>query len=188
MLKKMMLLGLAIGALVAFAAPAAASAAVVVDTETSEAFTGTESFTGAIQFSSELGGVACGEATAVVGFSEGSSGEVEELGISLPTCKGSGAFTKCTLTVAELTSASSVTVTETDFDISPVTITDTFTGAECPVEHITLTFASITATPDSASSIGDLTLSGSGTADPLGLATTAFGTLTAAHPGTLAIE
>src|SRR3954471_19344111 len=94
MLKKMMLLALAVGALVAFAAPAVASATTIVDSETKEAGE-TIDFTGEVGFAGELGGFK----ECVIHGTIHVSGETGEATVEITnhTCVGTGAFTACTV-------------------------------------------------------------------------------------------
>ena len=168
MIKKMMLLAMAVTAILAFAIPAAAQAepggmfynegnAITEPIE--------ESFTGLISFTTAVGGFGCfGHAHATV---ETEGGTLDELELTLETCSGSGGLEGCQLLAYELTGNPTLTPTSAnnDFDIKELELDTVF---DC-VGRVTLTAPSITAVPNNPSAITTVKVSGAGEADFLDL-------------------
>lgn len=194
MFKKMMLLAMAIAAVVAFAAPAMASASRIVDTETGlPAPAGTHlHYTGAAAFSTEVGGVACEEVTATIELESAETGKVVSFVPNTATCESSGALTGCQLSAIDSAFGWGVHTNGTDLKLTEVSFVDTFEPAEfCPV--VSLSFSEMTVVLTNSPSLDTLDVSGTGTAaiftgepEPtiVGAAGSAHLTITPAEAGT----
>lgn len=194
-IRKMVLLACAAVATVAFAVPAAASA--VEWTKETSPLTQNENaeFTGTAGFETPgVGGVECVVHVPVT-LEPGSTGTVDDFEITTSTCEGFGIFADCELVDHELTGMPWImhaTVQEDgtrDVDITNIVIHNEF-DPECEIQNVTLTFGSVTATPDKADPISHITLSGTGEAHALGLTLEAkvTGTLEAKPAGVFGIS
>jgi hypothetical protein len=195
-LKKMLILASMALAVVAFVAPASASAARWVHWEAgveTTVETITEDFTGwaefhptgvaSTNFGCEVHAHVTGSTTAGVAH-----GKVTSFEITTSTCKGEGGFTGCELKSHTNTAAANpwtVHVNTNDFVITNVSIQNEYKG--CLVPPANLSFPEITAEPEpEATKINCLTISGAGL--NISTAIEATGELCAYHEGTYGIE
>jgi hypothetical protein len=192
MIKKTMLLAMAAAALVAFMAPAGASAEGMFFHEGNPIEEPIEEeFSGSFGFASGLGGISCGTHPVVEIDTNG--GTVLDLGITTSTCIGSGAFAGCTITSHKMDEPlPTLTPTASTIDINGLVVTYTY-GGSCPLSgtSATHTFKSpLVATPNNPEAISTLSLSGVVTIDSaLGaLSVTASGAFEAANPETVGLK
>jgi hypothetical protein len=158
-IKKMALLASMALALVAFAAPATASALEWKHEEKKLGANANLTFTGPVGFTSSFGNVTCETAHGAATIKPGDTGTINSFDGT--NCKGSGLLAGCTVVHDDDQGtpwAVKITGSKT-FSISGIQITNQFTGFFCPVSHTTLE-GNITATVDNAGAIGSATLSG----------------------------
>jgi hypothetical protein len=205
MLKKLMLLAMAVGALVALAAPAAASAAhqwtddgapIAEGTEASESYEGRLQFTSSsppLPVHSTFG---CDVTTTVVATgTENGTGhaEVTAFNPTTSTCTGTGVFTGCKLIndvsnpswTVDINAANTPSFAGDLTITGPVTITNTYAEG-CPAGGGSeLTFNNITAnTTSNATGIQSISISGPATNG----FTVASGTVNAESVGDLGVD
>jgi hypothetical protein len=182
MLKKMMLLALAVGALVAFAAPASASASGPMFTNNQAAISGTvpTTFSGRATFTA-LGipgtSYSCViHVTLSVGTTEA---HITSFVATRETCEGTGALEPCELAAANATgefTTNGATISSSNF-----TLSNTYEGENCAVPGVEGS-GSITLTPveEETDPLNEVTASGTleSTAGPLSIS----GTLTQETP------
>jgi hypothetical protein len=158
-IKKMALLASMALALVAFAAPATASALEWKHEGKKLAANASISFTGPVGFTSAFGNVSCETAHGTGVIKPGTTGTITAFDGT--NCKGSGLLTGCTVddTALGLPWVTHITGAKT-FSITGVKIKNVFTDDPfCVVDETTLE-GSITATVDNAAAISSATLSG----------------------------
>jgi hypothetical protein len=181
MLKKMMLLASLALAVVAFAAPASASAQGTLFDGTTPIPTGnhiTLETTGVISFdvpelASSFGCNSHPKVTLVSGHP--STGTVEAFNITTSECAGTGLLEGCVL-ANDTTNKPAVDVSATVLTITNIEINNVFAEG-CIVPGSKLTFPAVVATPDNTKSISSVKVSGNGVDDVTGLLIEATGTL-----------
>jgi hypothetical protein len=183
---------LVVGVLTAiFAFPAVASAAEWTDagkplTEKKKA-----ELSGPMGFKSALGSYECSTLMPVT-LEPGSKGTIGTIEISTKECKGTSSFAGCTPTEVKITKTPFVAATilpNPKIDFEGELIID-FRLEGCALSEVTYTFKSgFQGTPDKASAISDVTLSGTGITDASGseISTEIFGTLKMSPAGTYGI-
>jgi hypothetical protein len=170
-MRKLMILMAAVAALGVMAV--SASAASAANTEWTDNGTVvkngvdlTQTFEGPLQFAvAGVGTFGC-ETTVKATVKGPMTAEITEFNPTTATCKGTGAFVKCTLEVDKANvpwtitnGAATLTVTKTGGNI---TITNTY--GPCPLKSpLPLEFASITITPAGTNPITSLSISGTST-------------------------
>jgi hypothetical protein len=192
MIKRMMLLAMAMATFVAFVAPANAGAEMFMHEGSEITEPIEEEFSGTLGFNTAAGGMSCAVDPVVELDTEGGTGL--DLGLTTSSCQGTGALAGCTVT----SHAGHWTIgiffwrpTPSFIHMTGFIFTIKF-GGSCPLSGTgsTSTFSSITVSPDNPSAISTLSLSGSGALDTaLGaLPATISGKLTAANPETIGLE
>jgi hypothetical protein len=180
MLKKMMLLASLALAVVAFAAPAPASAAGTLFDKGVQVPTGnhvTLELTGVFTYDmpeleSSFGCNSHPKVTLKSGHP--STGTVLAFNITTSECVGTGLLKGC-VPVNDVTNQPAVDVSATALTITNIDITIEFAEG-CIVPSATLTFPAVVATPNNANAIGSVTVAGNGVDDVTGLAIKATGT------------
>jgi hypothetical protein len=190
MLKKMMLLAMAVGALVAFAVPASASAQPMFLHEGEPIAEGgeTETFRGHVEFT---GGITCAEAHATVHITTNDA-SIDGFEVSGCVTTGTLAAIGCSVnTVTPTITAGTgngwpVDInSESDLSITGPSIDNTLNGCALPAVNVTGGTVTATVNGGEGGPINHLTLSGNVTTT-LGEAPV-HGTLTADHHGTYEI-
>jgi len=198
MLKKMTLLAMAVGALIAFAVPAVASAAdqwtyedAAIPNNGSEVV---ETYEGLLSFTTPSPPLpvhstfGCQVTVAIVatGTANGTGhAEVVEFNPTTTECSGTGVFTGCHLIADESNPPWTVDIGATDLTVTgPITIHNTYTS--CPAgPESNLAFNSITAeTTSTTAGIQTIHIHGVATNG----VTTAFGTVHAEGEGLLGVD
>jgi hypothetical protein len=192
MLKKMMLLAMAVGALVAFAAPAVASADVWTDDGVAleeeqtavQAFEGELSFSIKTPFPSTFG---C-QVTVLIEAEGPSGGRVTSFSPTTETCAGNGVFTGCKLVGDSNNGPWNIDVTNTPATVSAssgnLTILNVYSSCAFGLTGSHLEFPSVTVTPtQSGGRITALAISGEATNGAI-----ASGSVTPEEGPTLGLE
>jgi hypothetical protein len=166
MLKKMMLLAMAVGALIAFAAPAAAQAQLTFNNATEE-------FEGVLEFHRPAppitGTFAC-NVTVVVTSTGGTDAEVTEFAPTTEECEGTGLFAGCELVGDASNVPFTATANTEDIVVTKpggdITIANVYSGCAFGIPGSHLEFGEVTAEASLTGNGGieALTISGISTA------------------------